>query len=114
MTIIPILLLALIPTILIELAVLLFLRERSRRVLASSVVVNIITNVPLNLYVYYFSNSLLTIFLGEVLVVLFEALWYYMFLCDLSRSFVYSFLCNAFSFLTGVLIQLLYLFLRNI
>lgn len=108
------LLFALIPTILIELAVLLLLRERSRRVLASSVVVNVLTNIPLNLYVNYVSNSLLAICCGEVIVVLVEALWYYLFLGNLSRSFVYSFLCNAISFLTGLLILLLYIFFQNI
>lgn len=112
--IIRMLLFALIPTILIELAVLLLLRERSRRVLASSVVVNVLTNIPLNLYVNYVSNCLLAICCGEVIVVLVEALWYYLFLGNLSRSFVYSFLCNAISFLTGLLILLLYIFFQNI
>ena len=68
MTITQILLLALIPTILIELAVLLLLRERSAKVLTASVVINILTNVPLNLYVNYISNSLLTILCGESLL----------------------------------------------
>jgi hypothetical protein len=114
MMVILILLLALVPTILIELAVLLLLRERRKRVLASSVVVNVLTNVPLNLYIYYVSNSLLALLLGEVIVVLVEALWYYVFIKDLSRSFIYSILCNAISFLTGLLVQIFYFFFQNI
>ena len=114
MTITQILLLALIPTILIELAVLLLLRERSAKVLTASVVINILTNVPLNLFVNYVSNSLVVILCGEVLVVAVETLWYYLFLSNLSRSFVYSFLCNAISFLTGILAQLLYLLFQSI
>jgi uncharacterized membrane protein YhfC len=114
MTIIPILILALIPTILIELAVLLLRRERRKRVLASSVVVNVLTNVPLNLYIYYVINSLLTLLAGEVIVVLVAALWYYVFIKDMSRSFTYSILCNAISFLTGLLVQILYFFFQNI
>ena len=114
MTIIPILILALIPTILIELAVLLLLRERRKRVLASSVVVNVLTNVPLNLYIYYVSNSISALLLGEVIVVLVEALWYYVFIKDMSRSFTYSILCNAISFLIGLLVQIFYLFFQNI
>ena len=114
MTIIPILILALIPTILIELAVLLLLRERRKRVLASSVVINVLTNVPLNLYIYYVSDSISALLLGEVIVVLVETLWYYVFIKDLSRSFIYSILCNAISFLTGLLVQILYLFFQNI
>lgn len=113
MTIIPILILALIPTILIELAVLLLLRERRKRVLASSVVVNVLTNVPLNLYVYYVSNSISVLLLGEVIVVLVETLWYYAFISELSRSFTYSILCNAISFLIGLFVQILYFFFQN-
>ena len=113
MTITHILLYALVPTILIELMVLLLLRERSARVLVSSVIVNIITNVPLNLYINYISNSLLAILCGEVIVVLVETLWYFLFLRNLQRSFIYSFLCNAISFLTGLLAELLYVYFQN-
>lgn len=113
MTIIPILILALIPTILVELVVLLLLRERRKRVLASSVVVNVITNVPLNLYVYFIGNTIPTLLLGEVIVILVETLWYYVFIRELSRSFTYSILCNAISFLTGLFVQILYFFFQN-
>ena len=40
---------ALIPTILIELGVLWLLLERQKKVLLSSIAVNVLTNVPLNL-----------------------------------------------------------------
>lgn len=105
--ILPTLLLALISTVLIEFVVLLLLRERRRQVLGSSVVINILTNVPLNLFVIYVDSSVKTIILGELLVVVVEALWYYLFLHIQSRAVIYSFLCNAISFLTGVLVQLL-------
>jgi len=101
------LLLALVPTILIELVVLLFLGERRRLVLGSSVVINILTNIPLNLFVIHIDSSFMTMMLGEFLIVIIEALWYYLFLRVLSRAFIYSFLCNAISFLTGLLVQLL-------
>ena len=101
------LLLALISTVLIELAVLLLLRERSKWVLGASVVVNILTNIPLNLFVVYIDSSVKTMILGELLVVVVEALWYYLFLRVLSRAFIYSSLCNAISFLTGLLAELL-------
>jgi len=48
-----------------------------------------------------------TVVLGELLVVAVEALWYFLFLRDLSRAFIYSFLCNAISFLMGLLVQLM-------
>ena len=108
-----ILLLALVPTIMIELVVLLLLRERRRLVLGSSVIINILTNIPLNLYVVYIDSSMLTIVIGELLVVVVEALWYYLFLRVLSRAFIYSFLCNAISFLTGLLVQLFIVFFQS-
>lgn len=110
MELILILLLALVPTILIELSVLVLLREKSKKVLGASVVVNILTNLPLNLYVYFVYDSWLVIILGEMLVVLVEALWYYLFLHNWSKAFVYSILCNAISFLIGLLVELLYFY----
>ncbi len=104
---VPMLLLALVATILIEFVVLLLLGERSRVVLGSSVVVNMLTNVPLNLFLYGVDDSFATLLVAEVLVVLVEALWYFVFLRNLSRAFVYSALCNAISFLIGILAQLL-------
>ena len=113
MTILPTLLLALVPTILIELVVLLLLRERSRLVLCASVVINILTNIPLNLFIIYIDSSFMSIFMGELLVIVVEALWYYLFLRVMSRAFIYSFLCNAISFLTGLLVQLLIVFFQS-
>ena len=56
---IDILLFALLPTIIIELAVLRFLRERRKKVLLGSVVMNILTNIPLNILAYYILQDLL-------------------------------------------------------
>ena len=114
MTILPTLLMALIPTILIEFIVLLLLRERSWVVLGSSVVINILTNIPLNLFVFYVDNRVMMIALGELLVVVVEAVWYYLFLRNLSRAFIYSSLCNAISFLMGLLAVLLIVYFQSI
>ena len=113
MMIYSMLLLTLVPTILIELVVLLLLRERRRLVLGSSVIINILTNIPLNLYIFSIDSSMMTIVIGELLVIVVEALWYYLFLRVLSRAFIYSFLCNAISFLTGLLLQLLIVFFQS-
>lgn len=99
------LLLTLIPTIVIELIVLWALRERRGEVLGSSVVVNILTNVPLHLFVVFVSNSLPAIIVGEVLVGLVEMLWYRYFVDSWRKAFIYSFLCNGFSLLAGLLLQ---------
>ena len=108
------LLIALISTIVIEFVALLLLGERRKRVLWSSVAVNIITNVPLNLYMLYVRHSAPDIIVGETLVVLAEMLWYYFFVRDLRQAAVYSILCNAISFLAGLLVQILYFFFQNI
>jgi hypothetical protein len=111
--ILPTLLLALVSTILIEFVVLLLLGEKNRVVLGSSVVINILTNIPLNLFVIYVDGSIMTMILGELLVIAVEALWYYLFLRVLSRAFIYSILCNAISFLIGLLAQLLIVIIQS-
>ena len=108
MTLIVILLLALLPTVLIELGVLLLLREKRKKVLWSSVFINVFTNVPLNLYVTFVDESFTTILLAELLIILMEAAWYWLFIRRLSQAFIYSTLCNAISFLTGLLFILLF------
>lgn len=111
--IISMLLLALISTVLIEFVVLLLLGERSRVVLGSSVVINILTNVPLNLYVIYIDNSVLMVVIGELIVVVVEAFCYFLLLRNLSRALIYSSLCNSISFLIGVLAQLLIVYFQS-
>ena len=105
---IDILLFALFPTIIIEMAVLLFLRERRKKVLLGSIVMNILTNVPLNILVYYVIKDLLVLLMFEVVVIILEALGYAILIRQWKQAFIYSFLCNAISFLTGLLVYLLY------
>ena len=96
---------ALILTILIELLVLRSLGEKRRRVLWSSVVINLLTNVSLNLYLLHNPSSLSVILLLESLVMVVEAAWYYLFIKNLKQATVYSVVCIAISFLTGMLIE---------
>lgn len=102
---------ALIGTILIELGVLWLLLERRKSVLCSSVVVNVLTNVPLNLLILHWGiiDGLSSLLLAEVLVVLIEALWYFCFVRQWRQAFIYSLLCNAISFLVGMLFEFLYM-----
>ena len=71
------LLIALAGTILIELCVLWFLRERRRSVLWSSVVINVLTNVPLNLLILQWGviDDMPALLLAEAVIVLVEAVW---------------------------------------
>ena len=99
------LLISLTLTILIELGVLWLLLERRRKVLVLSVVINVLTNVPLNLVVMQVGYSTKTVLIGELTVLVVEALWYLIFIKDLRKASIYSLLCNAVSFLTGLLGQ---------
>ena len=110
------LLIALTLTILIELGVLWLLMERRRKVLALSVVINVLTNVPLNLVVMHVGYSTMTVLIGELIVFIVEALWYLIFIRDIRKALIYSLLCNAVSFLIGLLGQTVctYLLTQNI
>ena len=99
------LLLSLTLTILIELGVLWLLMERRRKVLVLSVVINVLTNVPLNLAVIHLGYSSKTVLIGELIVFIVEALWYLLFIKDIRKASIYSLLCNAVSFLIGLLGQ---------
>lgn len=101
---------ALVATVLIEYGVLLLLRERRRNVLWASVGINILTNVPLNLYLRYIDGSIMSLTIGELLVVAVEALCYFCLTKRIPLSLIYSTLCNAISFFTGLLFQLSYAF----
>jgi len=100
----------LVGTIIIELGVLYLLREHRPRVLWASVVINVLTNLPLNLLVRHgWLSDLPSLLLAEVAIVVIETLWYYCFVRQWRQSFVYGLLCNAISFLVGMLSQLLYM-----
>ena len=96
-------------TVVIEGVVLLLLGERDKRVLLASVAINIATNAPLNLIITHVSSSVATIIVGETVVVVVEALCYYWLLRSWRQAFAYSILCNAMSFLVGLLLELLYI-----
>ena len=103
------LLVPLVATIVIELGVLLFLRERRRRVFMGSVAMNVLTNVPLNIFALYVVAGWNTALVGESLVVLVEALCYKRLVGEWQMAWIYSLLCNAISFLIGELFVLIYM-----
>lgn len=98
---------ALILTIVIELIVLLILRERNYKIYLLSIIINIITNVSLNIYVqfidvrYYY---LIITFL-EILIVIIEAIGYNLIYKDYKKSLLIAFLCNIASYLLGLLLM---------
>ena len=101
------LVIALTLTILIELGVLWLLRERRIKVLLSSVAVNVLTNVPLNLYFSNMDYNWNRVLICELIICVVEALWYLCFTGNFRQSVIYSFLCNAISFLMGLLLLII-------
>ena len=99
----------LVVTIVIELGVLFFVGERRRKVLYGSVAMNVLTNVPLNLYAVCVADGWNTVIVGEALVVLVEALCYKRLVGEWQQAWIYSLLCNSISFLTGELFVLIYM-----
>ena len=107
------LIISLVATIVIELLVLLALKEKRKKVLLASVAANILTNVPLNIYVIAVEPDFRYILLAELLVVIIETLWYYAFVRNLRQAAIYSILCNAISFLLGLLADILLLYIST-
>ena len=54
------------------------------------------------------------ILLLEGIVMAIEAAWYYLFVKDLRQAAIYSVLCNAISFLIGILIESILVLLETI
>lgn len=98
---------ALLLTISIEEGMLLLMGEKSKSVLMGAVAVNILTNVPLNYFLLTCGGTTERLIAGELIVVAVEALWYFLFTRQWRKAAVYSLLCNATSFLVGILIQYL-------
>ncbi len=102
------LLVPLMATIVLESFLLLCLRERRWQVLAASVVLNILTNLPLNaLILAYGVISPFQVLGMESVVVVVETIGYWLVLHNWRRAFKYSVLCNIFSAIAGCIFQII-------
>ena len=101
-------LMTLIPTIIIEYAVLMMLGEKRKKVLCTSVSINIMTNIPLCLFLMDRCSPIAEIAMAEAIVVLVEAICYWAITKSTRLSIVYSLLCNAISYFAGLLAQTAY------
>lgn len=106
------LLYTLVATIIIEALVLLALHERRWKVLAASVVMNVLTNLPLNFAVRFVPalhhpSFPLQIVL-ECVVVVVESLLFYAVTRRRRTAMLYALLCNATSYLCGLLFGVVY------
>ena len=102
--------LPLIGTISIEWVMLLILGERRVNVFVASVLMNVVTNVSLNVCLSFSYHSTWTdVAIGEVVVLVVETVWFWCVLRQWKKAAVYSFLCNAASFLLGLILDILFL-----
>jgi len=97
---------ALIATIIIELLMLLIQREKNYKIYLFSVLINVITNVSLNVGIQLVEPSYyyLAVTLSEAMIVLIEALSYFLICKDFKKSLRISLVCNLTSFLLGLIL----------
>ncbi len=97
---------ALIITIVIELLMLLIQREKNYKIYLYSILINVITNVSLNVGIQFVEPSYyyLVVSLSEVMIVLIEALAYFWLYKDFKKSLRISLVCNSASFLLGLIL----------
>lgn len=96
-------------TVLIEIAVLRIIGEKNINVYIASIIINLITNVPLNIFLYLYSFSDITIYYCilislEIFILIIEGFMYYLVLKNYKKSFLYSILANLASFAFGNII----------
>lgn len=99
----------LLATILIEGIMLVYMREKAWRVLVACVVMNVLTNVPLNIIVSSSGVSWPGVIGLESLVVIMEYFIYRGVRLDRRTALTYSVVCNATSFLAGLIFQIIFL-----
>lgn len=109
-------LLPLLVTIILELLMLYWLKEKHKKIFILSILMNAFTNISLNLFIFVFSfkspiQYFLMVFLIELGIWIFEGIMYHQFLHDVKKSVKYSFFCNGFSFLMGYIMQFLFIFI---
>lgn len=102
-------------TVAIEIFVLLILGEKNINVYIASIIINLITNVPLNIFLYLYSFKDIVVYYWvlislEIFIFIIEGFMYYIVIKNYRRSFLYSLLANLTSFAFGNII----LYLINI
>ena len=105
---------ALILTIAIEVIVILFFKKRSKKLIITSVIVNFVTNVIMNVlltYVFH-DNYIFYLVVFEVIIFVIEACAYQVILKHYKDSFIISLACNSASL--GVVIAMRIIFQSNI
>ncbi|MDE5565452.1 MAG: hypothetical protein K2I77_00550 [Anaeroplasmataceae bacterium] len=102
----------LILTVLIEWIILIILKEKRKLIFLVSFLLNIITNISLNIcllkinfadiYIYF-----LCLILSEIAIFIIEGFGYFIFLKEKKKSIFYSLWCNGTSFIVGLVLGII-------
>ena len=102
--ILPILIKALLITLVVELLMLFLLKERKIKIFIVCGIINIITNPILNIILQYTNHYYLLLIILEIVIVIIEGIIYYLFKKDIKKAFMISLICNLASLLMGMII----------
>lgn len=99
-------------TCIIEFIMLLIMKERSKKILNYSVIVNLITNIPLNLFILNFNFINIVHYFSivislEILIIVIEWLLYYLVLKNIKKSLKYAIILNITSYIIGLIISII-------
>lgn len=98
-----ILIYALLITILSEELVLLIMNVKDSRLYLSLLIINIITNLSMNIILQFVSNYYLWLYILEVCVFIIEGLVYLLITKDIKKAIIISLVCNVCSYLIGLI-----------
>ena len=108
-------------TIGIEALVLCFMKERRIKVYISMLVMNCLTNIPLNIFTllcmkdYNSYFMMILVHLIEIGIIEIESIIYYFVTREKKRSILYGVFCNLYSYIIGgILVSILYIFVEVI
>ena len=98
---------ALLLTIVIELVVLLILNVKDKKTFLASVIINVFTNVSLNLIIQIIPATYYHIVvIGlEIIIVIVEYYFYYLLLRNAKQAIKIALFCNLASYLTGLILM---------
>lgn len=99
-------------TCIIEFIALIIIKERDKKILNYSVIVNLITNIPLNLFILNFSfknivQYFIIVISLEIVIIIIEWLLYYLLLKNIKKSLKYAIILNITSYIMGLIISII-------
>lgn len=99
-------------TCIIEIVVLFIIKEKRKEIYLFSIFINLFTNIPLNIFILNYSFSsipsyFLIVLLLELVIIIIEAMLYYLIFKNVIKGLKYSLILNISSYLIGLIISLI-------